>query len=89
MPVSKVDGTSTRRPFRRVLSNAYFIRWKWPVYDTEIVAPEYSLGGGRRADYALCHPPREPAVSLVGIIGVPILGGLIDRREQEGVVSLV
>jgi predicted type IV restriction endonuclease len=27
----------------------------WPVYDTEIVAPEYSLGG-RRADYALCHP---------------------------------
>ena len=32
---------------------------------------------------------RDPAVSLVGIIGVPILGGLIDRREQEGVVSLV
>jgi len=33
----------------------------WPVYDTEIVAPEYSLGG-RRADYALCHPPREPVI---------------------------
>lgn len=33
----------------------------WPVYDTEIVAPEYSLGG-RRADYALCNPPREPAI---------------------------
>lgn len=31
------------------------------VYDTEIVAPEYSLGG-RRADYALCHPPREPVI---------------------------
>src|SRR5215218_1908872 len=33
----------------------------WPVYDTEIVAPEYSLGT-RRADYALCHPPREPVI---------------------------
>jgi predicted type IV restriction endonuclease len=35
----------------------------WPVYDTEIVAPEYSLGG-RRADYALCHPPREPVILI-------------------------
>jgi predicted type IV restriction endonuclease len=35
----------------------------WPVYDTEIVAPEYSLGA-RRADYALCHPPREPVVMV-------------------------
>ena len=33
----------------------------WPVYDTEVVAPEYSLGT-RRADYALCHPPREPVI---------------------------
>jgi len=33
----------------------------WPVYDTEVVAPEYSLSG-RRADYALCHPPREPVI---------------------------
>jgi predicted type IV restriction endonuclease len=35
----------------------------WPVYDTEIVAPEYSLGS-RRADYALCHPPREPVILI-------------------------
>jgi hypothetical protein len=35
----------------------------WPVYDTEVVAPEYSLGG-RRADYALCHPPREPVILI-------------------------
>src|SRR3712207_4384596 len=35
----------------------------WPVYDTEIVAPEYSLGT-RRADYALCHPPREPVILI-------------------------
>lgn len=33
----------------------------WPVYDTEVVAPEYSLGT-KRADYALCHPPREPVI---------------------------
>lgn len=33
----------------------------WPVYDTDIVAPEYSLGG-RRVDYALCHRPRKPRV---------------------------
>ena len=35
----------------------------WPVYDTEVVAPEYSLGT-RRADYALCHPPREPVMLI-------------------------
>ena len=35
----------------------------WPVYDTDVVAPEYSLGG-RRADYALCHPPREPVILI-------------------------
>jgi predicted type IV restriction endonuclease len=35
----------------------------WPVYDTEIVAPEYTLGT-RRADYALCHPPREPVILI-------------------------
>jgi len=27
----------------------------WPVYNTEVVAPEYSLDG-RRVDYALCPP---------------------------------
>lgn len=35
----------------------------WPVYDTEVVAPEYSLGA-RRADYALCHPPREAVILI-------------------------
>jgi predicted type IV restriction endonuclease len=35
----------------------------WPVYDMEVVAPEYSLGS-RRVDYALCHPPREPVVMV-------------------------
>jgi len=35
----------------------------WPVYDIEVVTPEYSLGG-RRVDYALCHPSREPLVMV-------------------------
>ena len=35
----------------------------WPVCGPEIVAPEYSLGA-RRADYALCHPPREPMILI-------------------------
>ncbi len=35
----------------------------WPVYDTDILAPEYSLGG-RRVDYALCHRPSKPRVLI-------------------------
>src|SRR5918997_2481577 len=35
----------------------------WPVYDTEVVAPEYSLDT-RRVDYALCHPPRDPVILI-------------------------
>jgi hypothetical protein len=31
----------------------------WPLYETQIVCPEYSLSG-RRVDYALCHPPNKP-----------------------------
>lgn len=32
----------------------------WPTYDTHVVCPEFALGG-RRVDYALCHPPSKPA----------------------------
>lgn len=35
----------------------------WPVYDTDITAPEFSLGG-RRVDYALCHRPGKPRVLI-------------------------
>ena len=31
----------------------------WPMYDTRIICPEFSLGG-RRVDFALCHPPGQP-----------------------------
>lgn len=33
----------------------------WPVFDTSIVIPEYSIEG-RRVDYALCHPASRPAI---------------------------
>jgi len=33
----------------------------WPVFETSIVIPEFSLEG-RRVDYALCHPASKPAV---------------------------
>src|SRR5690606_24713773 len=33
----------------------------WPVFDTSVVAPEYTVEG-RRVDVALCHPPSRPAV---------------------------
>jgi hypothetical protein len=35
----------------------------WPVFDTSIVVPEYSLEG-RRVDYGLCHPANRPAVFI-------------------------
>lgn len=35
----------------------------WPTYDTQIVCPEYSLGG-RRVDYALCHPSNKPVAFI-------------------------
>jgi hypothetical protein len=31
----------------------------WPAYDTQIVCPEFVLGG-RRVDFGLCHPPGKP-----------------------------
>jgi predicted type IV restriction endonuclease len=33
----------------------------WPVFDTSVVVPQYSVEG-RRVDFALCHPPNRPAV---------------------------
>ena len=33
----------------------------WPVFNTSIVIPEFSVEG-RRVDYALCHPENRPSV---------------------------
>jgi len=35
----------------------------WPVFDTSIVIPEFSIEG-RRVDYALCHPANRPSVFI-------------------------
>lgn len=35
----------------------------WPVFDTNVVYPEFSLEG-RRVDYALCHPAERPVVFI-------------------------
>lgn len=35
----------------------------WPVYNTEIVSPEYSIEG-RRVDFALCHPANKPVIFI-------------------------
>jgi hypothetical protein len=35
----------------------------WPIFDTTVVCAEYALEG-RRVDYALCHPPRDPLVFI-------------------------
>ncbi|GLR65114.1 hypothetical protein [Marinospirillum insulare] len=35
----------------------------WPVFDTSIVTPEYSLEG-RRVDFALCNPANRPGIFI-------------------------
>lgn len=35
----------------------------WQTWDTQIVSPEFSVGG-RRVDYALCHPTNRPKVFI-------------------------
>ncbi len=35
----------------------------WPVYNTDVVVPEYSVEG-RRVDYALCDPLRKPIIFI-------------------------
>ena len=36
----------------------------WPIFNTQIVHPEYSVGGGRRVDFALCRPESTPQVFI-------------------------
>lgn len=36
---------------------------EWPVFNTSIVIPEFSVEG-RRVDYALCHPENRPLVFI-------------------------
>ncbi len=49
----------------------------WPRFNPQIIAPEYSVGG-RRVDFALCHPPSKPIV----FIEVKHVGN-IEGAEQQ------
>ena len=40
----------------------------WPIYDPQVVYPEYALEGGR-VDFALCHPASKPRI-FVEVKGV-------------------
>lgn len=35
----------------------------WPIFNTQVVYPEYRVEGGR-VDFALCHPPSKPIVFI-------------------------
>lgn len=50
----------------------------WPISNTQIVHPEYSVGGRRRVDFALCHPPSKPIV-FIEVKQV----GKIEKNEQQ------
>ena len=49
----------------------------WPVFDTAIVIPEFSLEK-RRVDFALCHPAKKPAV----FVEVKQVGGAKGADKQ-------
>ena len=52
----------------------------WPVYDTQVVYPEYTLEG-RRVDFALCHPASKPRIFIeVKQVGK---GGKAERQLFE------
>ena len=36
---------------------------EWPIFDAQVVCPEYTIEG-RRVDFALCHQPRRPEVFI-------------------------
>lgn len=50
----------------------------WPVFEPNIVCPEYTTGEGR-VDFALCNPPRKPKI----FIEVKRLGGAEDDVSVE------
>lgn len=51
----------------------------WPRYETQIVIPEFAVGGGRRVDYALCHPPKKAVV----LVEVKKPGAVNPRAEEQ------
>ena len=50
----------------------------WPVFDVHVVTPQFKIGT-RKADYALCHPPRKPSV----LLEVKDLGKADSKGERQ------
>ncbi|MEJ5343870.1 MAG: hypothetical protein WHS83_03055 [Chloroflexus sp.] len=53
----------------------------WPVFDTNVVIPEYSVEG-RRVDFALCHPVNRRPLIFIEVKKVGISDGA-DRQLFE------
>ena len=54
----------------------------WPIFDTGVVVPEFGIVDGARkkeVDYALCHPPRKPAI----LIEVKDLGKANSQAKKQ------
>ena len=49
----------------------------WPRFNPQVIIPEYSVGG-RRVDFALCHPPSKPLV----FIEVKQVGNIAGAEQQ-------
>ena len=52
----------------------------WPIFDMQVVAPEFKIGdGARKVDYALCHPPGKPAI----LVEVKDLGKADEKGQKQ------
>ena len=49
----------------------------WPIYDTNIIIPEYTVEG-KRVDFALCHPANKPII----FVEVKSVGKIFGAERQ-------
>lgn len=50
---------------------------KWPMFDPQVIIPEYSVEG-RRVDFALCHPAEKPLI----FVEVKQVGNIQGAQKQ-------
>ena len=52
----------------------------WPIFEPQVVAPEFRIGdGAKKVDYALCHPPGKASV----LIEVKDLGKADGKGQKQ------
>ncbi|MYC78069.1 hypothetical protein F4X10_20090, partial [Candidatus Poribacteria bacterium] len=59
----KNEEFSSEQAVRQGIVDRLLFHLGWPMHDTQIVYPEYTVGSGR-VDYALCHPSSTPRVFI-------------------------